>query len=204
MPSLTLKRGEVMAEESGLKGLDKVLKQLDDIEEALTGEIMGKALERGARVLQRQAKKNVPVNNGELRNSIDVKIVDVDGEKAAIVYSNKPQAFYTEFGTGPVGEKNKPGNLPPEVASQLRYHKGGWYFPASALTKREAKKYGFSKIRKFSSYIFGYGYMEEDYYYTMGQKPHPWLYPAVAETEERVEKTVVAAIRKGIREALRK
>ena len=194
-----------MAGESGLKGLDGLLKQLNELEDALSGKITEKALERGAKVLQRQAKKNVPVNTGELRNSIDVKIEDIDGEKAAVVYSNKEQAFFTEFGTGPVGEKNKPSNLPPEVANSLVYHQGGWYFPANALTKREAKKYGFTKTRKFSSsYIFGYGYIEEEYYFTMGQKPKPWFYPAVAETKERVNKTVKAAIRKGIKEALGK
>ncbi|MBR1444516.1 MAG: HK97 gp10 family phage protein [Firmicutes bacterium] len=187
-----------MAEESGLKGLDRVLKQLDAIEEALTGEIMEKALVQGAKVLQRQAKENVKNNSsntGELYNSIDIKITDIDGEKAAIVYSNKPQAFYTEFGTGPVGEKNKPSNLPPEVAGSLVYHQGGWGFKANNLTESEAKRYGFTHTHKYNG---------EDYYFTMGQKPHPWLYPAVAETGERVQKTVAAAIRKGIREALRK
>lgn len=184
-----------MAEESGLKGVEDVLRQLDAIEEALTGEIMEKALERGAKILQRQAKKNVPVNNGELRNSIDMKIIDVDGEKVAIIYSNKPQAFYTEFGTGPTGEKNKPSNLPPEVASSLVYHQGGWGFKASALTEAEARRYGFTHKHKYNG---------EDYYFTMGQKPKPWLYPAAAETEERVNKTVRAAVKKGIREALGK
>ena len=90
---------------SSLQGLDELLANLS----GLGGNIKQsskKALERGAKKIQRNAKYLAPVDTGYLRNSIKTKSEETqDGAKAQI-YTNAEQAPYVEFGTGQRGSES--------------------------------------------------------------------------------------------------
>ncbi|MBR0428188.1 MAG: HK97 gp10 family phage protein [Clostridia bacterium] len=81
---------------SSLQGLDELLANLS----GLGGNIKQsskKALERGAKKIQKNAKYLAPVDTGYLRNSIKTKSEETqDGAKAQI-YTNAEQAPYAEF-----------------------------------------------------------------------------------------------------------
>lgn len=65
-----------------------------------------KALEKGAKKVQKNAKLLAPVKTGHLRNSIKTKSeITEDGAKAQ-VYTNCEYAIYTEFGTGQRGAES--------------------------------------------------------------------------------------------------
>ena len=88
---------------SSVEGLDELLANLS----GLGGDIKAsskKALERGAKKIQKNAKYLVPVDTGHLRNSIKTKLeITQDGAKAQ-VYTNLEYASYVEFGTGQKGK----------------------------------------------------------------------------------------------------
>lgn len=154
---------------AGIKGMDSLLRKLNKISDVAKSEIMEKAVKSGAKVVQAQAKELAPVDTGELRNSIKVKTNVENGKIQGIVYTNKEYAPYVEFGTGPVGEANKP-DLPPEVASEITYKQEGWHTPRG---------------------------------YTQGQKPQPFLYPALESSKDKVNKAVKNSIRKEINKIAR-
>ena len=65
-----------------------------------------KALERGAKKIQKDAKYLAPVDKGHLRNSIKTKSkVTPDGAEAQ-VFTNCEYAPYVEFGTGQRGKES--------------------------------------------------------------------------------------------------
>jgi len=76
------------------------------------------------KVVQADAKRLAPGNNGELRNSIKTR-VKMDGDKAiGEVYTNLHYAPYVEFGTGPKGQASHSG-ISPEVS--VSYRSNPWY-----------------------------------------------------------------------------
>ena len=91
---------------SSLQGLDELLANLS----GLGGNIKQsskKALERGAKKIQKDAKYLAPVGDtGHLRNSIKTKSEEtLDGAEAQ-VYTNLEYAPYVEFGTGQRGSES--------------------------------------------------------------------------------------------------
>lgn len=65
-----------------------------------------KALERGAKKIQKNAKYLAPVDTGQLRNSIKTKSqITQDGVEAQ-VFTNCEHAPYPEFGTGQRGKES--------------------------------------------------------------------------------------------------
>lgn len=65
-----------------------------------------KALERGAKKIQKNAKYLAPVDTGELRNSIKTKSEITQEGVEAQVYTNCEYAPYVEFGTGQRGKES--------------------------------------------------------------------------------------------------
>lgn len=65
-----------------------------------------KALERGAKKIQKNAKYLAPVDTGELRNSIKTKSEITQEGVGAQVYTNCGHAPYAEFGTGQRGKES--------------------------------------------------------------------------------------------------
>lgn len=90
---------------SNLKGLDELLAKLS----GLGGNIRQsskKALERGAKKIQKNAKYLTPVDTGYLRNMIKTKSEETQIGAEAQVYTNVDYAPYVEFGTGQRGTES--------------------------------------------------------------------------------------------------
>lgn len=84
---------------SGISGVNELIRKLNRIEARIKCEILEKAVKKGASVIQERAKELVPVDTGELRNSIRTK-VETDGDTVkGIIYTNKSYAAYVELGT---------------------------------------------------------------------------------------------------------
>lgn len=65
-----------------------------------------KALEIGAKKIQKNAKYLAPVDTGHLRNSIKTKSEITKKGANAQVFTNLEYAPYVEFGTGEIGRKS--------------------------------------------------------------------------------------------------
>ncbi|MFD1954297.1 HK97-gp10 family putative phage morphogenesis protein [Paenibacillus thailandensis] len=171
-----------------VKNLSRLLAKLDalggDVNQALK---IGVA--QGAKKVAGDAKMLAPVNDGELRNSIndDVK---VEGDKiVGEVYTNAEHAPYVEFGTGPVGMASDKGELPHDVLSKLSYRHNGWWIHESQIDAKTAEKYHFVR-RETDDGVF---------YYTEGQPAQPFLFPAANQNKDIVPKMVAAVIRQKIK-----
>lgn len=84
---------------SGLSELDKLLKELPA---KIEGNIMRGAVRAGAKVMEERAKQAVPVDDGDLRDSIKVTTRSRRGKVTASVRAGGKKAFYAhmvEFGT---------------------------------------------------------------------------------------------------------
>lgn len=81
---------------SSLKGLDKLLKDLDNMPAELENAV-DSIVEDNARQLERSAKRFAPVDTGKLRQSI---IAAKSGELSWKVYVGEKYGAYIEFGTG--------------------------------------------------------------------------------------------------------
>lgn len=79
-----------------MEGLDKLQKKLDRLPKSLTAEIKGE-LEAGARTIERNAKTQVPVDTGRLKNAISMFQV---GPITFEIVAQTNYAAYVEFGTG--------------------------------------------------------------------------------------------------------
>lgn len=77
------------------------------------------ALEKACMLVERSAKQKAPKGNGELRNSIESKVQDMEG----IVFTNKFYAPYVEYGTGLFAEEG--GRL--DVPWCYKDDKGEWH-----------------------------------------------------------------------------
>lgn len=75
------------------EGLDEILESLDSL---VSEETVNKALTKACLLVERAAKQKAPKVNGELRNSIQHKVENLQG----IVFTNLEYAPYVEYGTG--------------------------------------------------------------------------------------------------------
>lgn len=90
---------------SELLGADRLIAKCRRLASKKTGEdIVLRAVHNAAiKVVQADARRLVPVRDGELRTSIKTR-AKMDGDKAiGEVYTNLHYAPYVEFGTGPKG-----------------------------------------------------------------------------------------------------
>lgn len=125
-----------------IKGLDGVLKQIDEMVDADELKI---ALGKACALVERSAKINAPKDTGELRRSITSRIEVNDTELQGVVFTPLEYAPYVEFGTGLFAEEG--GRL--DVPWNYQDDEGNWHK-------------------------------------TSGQKPHPYLRPALNENREQI------------------
>ena len=168
---------------SGLIGADSLIAKCRKLYGAKSNEIVGQAVLHAAKtVVQADAKRLAPGNNGELRNSIKTR-VKMDGDKViGEVYTNLHYAPYVEFGTGPKGQASHSG-ISPEVS--VSYRSSPWYVHEDQIN---VGPYHFQKIGEF--------------YKMYGQPAQPYLYPALRDNQERVSKNISNYVRRKIREQL--
>ena len=74
----------------------EVMKNLQEFMEEVLPERLEQALERACLLVENNAKKDCPVDDGQLRNSITHKVKDLEGR----IGSNVEYAPYVEIGTG--------------------------------------------------------------------------------------------------------
>ena len=169
---------------SELLGADRLIAKCRRLASKKVGEdIVLRAVHNTTKkVVQADAKRLAPGNNGELRNSIKTR-VKMDGDKAiGEVYTNLHYAPYVEFGTGPKGQASHSG-ISPEVS--VSYRSSPWYVHEDQIN---VGPYHFQKIGEF--------------YKMYGQPAQPYLYPALRDNQERVSKNISNYVRRKIREQI--
>lgn len=108
--------------EFSVDGLDEVIAYLEDFEDELMD-----ALERGVTKalddVREDAKMNVHVDSGDLRDSIKVSVKREADEVRGKCAATAEYAVYEEMGTGPKGNASDNGKAPVGAT----YHTGTYY-----------------------------------------------------------------------------
>lgn len=176
----------------GMKGLDRLLRKLDELG-GNSPDALKTAMLQAAKKVQGDAKDLAPVgqiDGGTLRDSIQASVEEKSGKIIGKVSTNVYYAPYVEFGTGPVGEvSNK--DLPKNV--QPSYKQDGWWIHESQIDAETAEKYHFRRIETEAGV----------FYYTRGQPAQPFLYPAAKQNEQTVVKIVADHLKKEIRKLVK-
>lgn len=171
-----------------LEGFESLMKKLDRLSNPK------KAVKRGMQAstkkVQGDAKDLAAVNEGQLQNAIYENVEETDSEIIGSVYSNLPQAVYTEFGSGPKGMA-APKDLPPEIEGKLQYRNDMWWIHESQIDASVAEKYHFIKIETDEGVFYG----------TYGQEPQPFMYPALKQNQETIKKYLADVIRLEIKKS---
>jgi HK97 gp10 family phage protein len=159
-----------------LKGLDNVIAALEGV--TPSDDNTRRALGKACAIVERSAKQKAPKGSGELRRSITSRIEGNTG----IVYTPLEYAPYVEFGTGIFAEGGKGRKEVPWV-----YVEGGG--------KPSGKKtvYTEETANEAVAYLKSKGL---DARKTYGDKPSPYMRPALHENRENILK----ALKDGIKE----
>jgi HK97 gp10 family phage protein len=150
---------------------------------AKTNEIVGQAVFHASKtIVQPEAKLRAPANEGELRNSIRVRL-KVNGNKiSSEIFTNSDHGVYVELGTGPKGQASHSG-ISPEVS--VSYRSSPWYVHEDQI---DVGKYHFQKMGEF--------------YKMYGQPAQPYLYPALKDNQERVSNNISKYVSRKIKEQI--
>lgn len=153
-----------------ITGLDKFYADMDK----LAAVDLKKPTKEAILQVQRDAKSNVSVDSGELRESIYTDVNDEGDRIIGTCFTNKEYAGFVEFGTGPKGQANHAG-ISPEV--DVVYSQSPWWIHESQIDKATAEKYHWFYIDT----------PEGRFYQCSGQPAKPYLYPAIKNNEEKIE-----------------
>ena len=167
----------------GMKDLGRKLDKMSraDIE---------KCVARGIQTVRGAAVAGCPVNDGELRQSIFIDVLEENGTVFGVCYTNKKYAPFVEFGTGPKGQEKHDG-ISPEY--NPTYTQSPWWIHESQVDKRIAEQYHWFYIDT------------EDgrFYQCTGQAAQPFMYPALRDNREEIlsdfKADLYADLRRGIR-----
>ena len=133
-------------------------------------------------IVQAEAKLRAPANEGELRNSIKVR-VKMEGDRViGEVFTNSDHGAYVELGTGPKGQASHSG-ISPDVS--VSYRSSPWFVHEDQIN---VGPYHFQKVGEF--------------YKMYGQPAQPYLYPALKDNEERVSSNISKYVSRKIKEQI--
>lgn len=169
------------------ENMESLLRKLNNLD----GNILKSSktgMQKGIKIITKNAKMKAPVNTGDLREHITDNVVVKNEEIIGESGTNKEQGIYAEFGTGPKGMKGAK-NLPSEIASKITYKADGWWIHESQIDEETALRYHFYKI-KTKDGIF---------YKCDGQEAQPFLHPAYKEEKDNVIETICNQIKKDIK-----
>lgn len=168
---------------SGLIGADSLIAKCRKLYGAKTNELVGQAvLHAGKTIVQLEAKLRAPANEGELRNSIRVRL-KVNGNKiSSEIFTNSDHGSYVELGTGPKGLANHSG-ISPEVS--VSYRSSPWYVHEDQI---DVGPYHFQKMGEF--------------YKMYGQPAQPYLYPALKDNHDRISRSISKYISRKLKEQI--
>lgn len=120
-------------------------------------------------IVQPFAKLRAPVNRGDLRRGIKAR-KSQPNKTSSVVESVSDHGGFVEFGTGPKGAANHAGISPD---ANVSYRNSPWYVHESQI---DVGPYNFPKRGEF--------------YLMHGQAAQPYLYPALADNTQRVDKSI--------------
>lgn len=149
------------------KNLDRLYRKIEQLKNIDVKPIIEDATAR----VRDEARMRVPVDTGELQNSIDYDIEETDKGYVGKVFSNKEHAIYVELGTGPKGEANHSG-----ISPQIKpiYSPSGWVY---------------------------YDEDKQKFIFTKGQPARPFMYPALHDNRDKISKFIQFRVKKKIEEA---
>lgn len=143
------------------------------------------AVSKGIKTVQAEAKSLCPVYDGEMRDSIYTSVENGEESIRGTCYTNKSYAAYVEFGTGPKGQANHEG-ISPDVA--VSYSQSPWWIHESQVGRETAERYGWPCIDT----------PDGRFYRCSGQAAQPYMYPALKNNEQEIEKIFEEAVKKKI------
>ena len=169
---------------SELLGADRLIAKCRKLYGAKTNEFVGQAvLHAGKTIVQPEAKLRAPANEGELRNSIRVRL-KVNGNKiSSEIFTNSDHSAYVELGTGPKGQASHAG-ISPDV--NVSYRSTPWFVHEDQI---DVGPYHFQKMGEF--------------YKMYGQPAQPYLYPASKDNHDRISNNISKYVSRKIREQIR-
>lgn len=147
-----------------INGLEGLTERLEGI---INPSTIGSSIDRAVLLIERAAKQKAP--KGEIARSISSRVEGLSG----IVFTPLEYAPYVEYGTGkesihPMGGRKE---LP-------------WVYVEGSTKKSKSKKiYTEESARRMVAIMREDGL---DAHYTYGQKPQPFMRPALDENRERV------------------
>jgi len=125
---------------------------------------------------------------GETVGSLKTEVVEnSEGSIVGRLFSDKKTSFFTEFGTGKVGQESN-AYIPPNFS--FSYTQTPWFFPTSYTDRDLALLYGMKVIT-----IQGV-----DFYWTRGQKARPWMRPALISGSEDAPEIYERHVKQQLRE----
>ena len=131
---------------------------------------------------------SIKYSSGELLGSLKTEVVEnAEGKIVGRVWSDKAQAIYREFGTGPNGQAS-PKDLPEGVNPV--YTQTRWFIPAEQVAIDLNEVYGMPKVN-----IQG-----KDFYITSGQPARPFLYPSLKEIIPKMPEIYKEHVQKKLKE----
>lgn len=150
-----------------IEGLDRLYRKITRLHNIDIKPIIEDATIR----IRDEAKMRVPVDTGELQNSIDYN-VDISAKGfTGKVFTNKEHGLYVELGTGPKGEASHIG-ISPEI--KPIYSPSGWVY---------------------------YDTDKQKFIFTNGQPARPFMYPALHDNREKISKFIQEKVQRKIEEA---
>lgn len=133
-------------------------------------------------IVQAEAKLRAPANEGELRNSIKVR-VKMEGDRViGEVFTNSDHGAYVELGTGLKGQASHSG-ISPDVS--VSYRSSPWFVHEDQIN---VGPYHFQKVGEF--------------YKMYGQPAQPYLYPALKDNQERVSNNISKYVSRKLKEQI--
>ena len=159
------------------EGMNELFKSLDGIaSKDKCAEAMGKC----CAIVERSAKQKAPKDTGALRRSITSKVETAGRDVKGIVFTPLEYAPYREYGTGLFAEKGGRKNVP-------------WVYVAGEGSgkKGTGKTYTLEEAKRTVAILRSKGL---EAYYTYGQKPQPFMRPAIKENREKVIDTFVKGV----------
>lgn len=177
---------------SKINGVDSLLAKIEalggNVEKSLKTSIL-----QATKNVQRDAKMLAPVKDGTLRNSIKAEVTEKKNKVIGRVYTNIQYAPYVEFGTGPVGEQSR-SKLTEKVRNQIQFKQDGWWIHESQIDAKTAELYKFLRIETVAGV----------FYYTEGQPPQPFLYPAAEQNKDKIGNIIKRKLQEDLRKLRRR
>ena len=152
-----------------IQGIDGVLERLEGIADAAKAK---QALNKACLLIERQAKINAQAlseGDGTLAGSITSRVEDYSG----VIYTPLFYAPYVEYGTGIEAESGKGRQDVPWVYVKHSGKEGG----------SAQKSYTLDEAKNTVAYLRSKGL---EAYYTYGQKPQPFMRPALDDNREKI------------------